>query len=157
VRIATIALVLVAACGNPPVKHPTGNGSGSGDPKTGGTGPAVKPGGTPTPIVLKDVGCPTFTCAYHPGVNQYFTCLSGGAGTCFHFGHACMPENSCMYDASSKSYKQCSKGAEGLCQTWGAACAPASKCMLDPKDGLHRQCDDVSGGTCKRFGALCSP
>jgi len=149
VRIV-IALVLAAACGNPPeVKKPAGTSSGS----------ATKTGPTTTggPVVLKDVGCPTFTCAYHPGVGQYFTCLNGGAGTCFHFGAACTPDAGCMYDASSRSYKTCSNGNEGLCQAWGAACVPASRCMLDPTDNLHRHCDDPAAGSCKKFGALCAP
>lgn len=153
-RIAIAVCVVVAACGNPPdVKRPT-DGSGSAVAKTGSGTPAI--GGT-GPVVLKDVGCPAFSCAIHPGLNQYFTCLNGGAGTCFHFGGPCMPEAACMYDVASKSYKVCAKGAEGLCQTWGGACAPASKCMLDPADNLHRHCDDLAGGTCKKFGALCAP
>jgi hypothetical protein len=155
-EMKSLAVVLVlAACGNPPdVKKPTGGGSGSsGQVGTSGGGP-TKPtaGGT-----IKDVGCPSFSCAYHAGVGQYFTCLSGGAGACFHFGGACMPDNNCMYDSASKTYKTCSKGAEGLCQTWGAACAPANKCMIDPTDGLSRTCDDPATGSCKRFGALCAP
>jgi len=159
VRLAIIETIgvflLAAACGNPPeVKKPTGTGSGSGTGTTGGSGGPTTGGG---PTVLRDVGCPTFTCAYHAGVNQYFTCLSGGAGACFHFGAACVPDASCMYDATSRSYKTCTKGAEGTCQAWGAACAPASKCMFDATDNLHRHCDDLAGGTCKKFGALCAP
>jgi hypothetical protein len=152
-RIVIAVCLLAAGCGNPPdVKKPTG-GSGSAATNTSGN-PTNSGGG---PAVLKDVGCPAFSCAYHPGTAQYFTCLNGGAGTCFHFGGACMPEGNCMYDAPSKSYKTCTKGAEGLCQAWGAACVPASKCMLDATDNLHRHCDDVSGGSCKKFGALCAP
>ncbi|MBA2540564.1 MAG: hypothetical protein H0V17_13060 [Deltaproteobacteria bacterium] len=153
-RIAIALCLTVAACGNPPdAKRPTG-GSGSAIATNNPTGKPTVGGG---PGVLKDVGCPAFSCAYHPGVNQYFTCLNGGAGTCFHFGGACMPDAACMYDSVSKSYKACAKGAEGLCQTWGTACAPTSRCMLDPTDNLHRHCDDLAGGTCRKFGALCAP
>ena len=150
-RIA-ITCLLAAACGNPPDVRKPANGPASGSGTTVGAG-----NGITGPVVLKEVGCPTFTCAYHAGVNQYFTCLSGGAGTCFHYGAACMPDANCMYDATSRSYKTCTKGAEGSCQGWGSACAPASKCMLDPTDNLHRQCSDVAGGTCKKFGASCAP
>ena len=157
VRHVIVVLVFAAACGNPPsVQRPDhGPGGSSSGSKVGpgsgtvGVGSAV--------LVTKDVGCPTPTCAYHPTANAYFTCQSGGSGTCFHFGAPCMPEGACMFDPTARSYKLCSKGVEGQCSAWGGACAPRSKCMFDPSDNLHRQCDDVTGGTCRRYGALCAP
>jgi len=151
--------VVAAACSPPPVaKRPNAAGDPGAIALPADHGKAPTPGpAKPAPIVLKDIGCLQPTCAYHAGTNAYFTCLSGGAGTCFHFGAACTPAGSCMYDATSRGYKQCTKVVEGTCQAWAAACAPATKCMFDPASGLHHTCDDLSGGTCKRFGALCAP
>jgi len=151
-----ILLVLVAACGTPPAPRRAGT-------ETAGTGAGTvtKPGDPQRPPAttgpIKDVGCLAPTCAFHAGAAAYFTCQSGGAGTCFHFGAPCTPADACMYDPVARSYKQCTQATEGTCQAWGAACAPASKCMFDATDNMHRTCEAVDGGTCKRYGALCAP
>lgn len=146
--------VAVAACGSagPSARAPAGHRvaagtsvATSGTPQPGPTGP------------LRDIGCLTPTCAFHPGTGTYFTCTSSGAGTCFHFGPACNPSDGCMYDPAARTYKLCTANSEGKCQAWGAACAPASKCMFDARDGLHRQCEAIAGGGCSRYGALCAP
>jgi hypothetical protein len=159
-----VAAAVTIGCGAPPdPKHPTGPGSTGGGGGTGGGGTAKRGGGggtgaggasDPKP---KDIACLVPSCVYHAGVNAYFACQSGGAGTCFHYGPACTPAAACMYDAAARSYKQCTKVSEGTCGAWGAACAPESRCMFNPADGMHHACDDVSGGTCKRYGALCAP
>lgn len=154
-RIVLVITLFALACGGPrkPVQ-PDGKGTGTttgGGAVTGGSGQRTSPG------AMKDIGCHVASCAYHPGTASYFTCQSGGAGTCFHFGAACTPEGACMFDAQSRSYKTCTTPVEGTCTAWGAACAPASKCMFDPTDRLHKKCDDIAGGTCKRYGALCAP
>jgi hypothetical protein len=171
--VAFVFLAFVVACGNPP-KKPVVPMAGSGTPAAtnGGTppagitgggaiAPAPKPGGggstVPAPVTLKTVGCPVPSCVMHPAHGTYFTCMNGGAGTCFHFGGPCIPDKACMYDAASNSYKTCTKPGEGTCQAWGAACAPANRCMFQVADNLHHTCDDLSGGTCKKFGALCAP
>ncbi len=149
-----LAVIFLVSCGNPARTGPTG-------PTGGGTVTDKKPGpgtgSTGNPLVATDVGCPAPTCAFHANAAGYFVCMSGGAGSCFHYGPPCTPADSCMYDPSDRTYKQCSKPSEGKCEAWGAACAPATKCMVDPKDGYHRRCDDASGGTCKKFSALCAP
>ncbi|HLL21157.1 MAG TPA: hypothetical protein VK427_03450 [Kofleriaceae bacterium] len=149
-----LVVALVAACSSPPAaKRPIAGTPVP--PVAGGTKPtSTTPSG---PSVVKDIGCLKASCAFHAGAAGYFTCQSGGAGTCFHFGAACTPENACMYDPAVKSYKQCTKPVEGTCQVWAAACAPPSKCMFDATDNLHKTCDSVDGGTCKKFGALCAP
>jgi len=125
---------------------------------TVGSGSATTPpaGGAPV-LGVPDVGCLAPTCAYHAGGAGYFTCLSGGAGACFHYGAPCSPADACMYDPADQKYKHCASIVEGTCKQWGAACAPASKCMFSASDGLHHTCDDIDGGTCKRYGALCAP
>lgn len=152
-RIVLVISLLALACGTPPKPVPPdgkGTGVAGGGPVAGGQKP------TP-PGAMKDIGCHVASCAYHPGTGAYFTCQSGGAGTCFHFGAPCTPDAACMFDAQSKSYKTCTGPVEGTCTAWGAACAPASKCMFDPGDRLHKKCDDVAGGACNRYGALCAP
>ncbi|HEU0032462.1 MAG TPA: hypothetical protein VFQ53_17640 [Kofleriaceae bacterium] len=156
---AVVAIVFATACGTPPeVKRPDDTGANGGARVGNTTGNPAKPGGTGGGVVaLKDIGCPSPSCAFHPNAGAYFTCLSGGAGTCFHFGPACTPDGACMYDPKARSYKQCTKPVEGQCFAWAGACAPASKCMIDPTDNLYKTCDDVSGGTCRKFAALCAP
>ena len=149
-------LIALAACG-PKTTTDVKTGGGTGGPKVVGAGsgsakPAVGPVGT-----APDVGCLQPSCAYHAGANGYFTCLSGGAGACFHFGGPCTPKDNCMYDAVDRTYKQCARSVEGSCQQWGAACAPAGACMFSAADGLHHKCDEVAGGSCKKYGALCAP
>ena len=149
-----VLVIALAACGPKPTDVKTGGsgtkviGTGSGSAKPSGSGPM---GSVP------DVGCLTPSCAYHAGGNAYFTCLSGGAGACFHFGSPCTPKDSCMYDVKDRTYKQCARAVEGTCQQWGAACAPQSACMFSAQDGLHHKCDQLAGGTCARYGALCAP
>lgn len=142
-----MTLVVAVACsgGSKEVKR-SGSGTGSGSARVAGTGSgSAHPAGTPA--VIPDVGCLVTSCAYHAGANAYLTCLSGGAGVCFHFGGPCNPPDSCMFDAASKAYKQCASPVEGSCQQWGAACTPAKGCMYTPTDGLHRD----------KSGALCAP
>jgi hypothetical protein len=154
-----IFAVLIVGCGNPPTtKRPgSGSGSGSGSDQDARVGQTVKPTVSTGSGTARDIGCLKPSCAFHAGASGYFTCQSGGAGTCFHFGAPCTPEGACMYDAAARSYKQCTKPVEGNCQAWGSACAPASKCMFDARDNLHRTCDSIDGGACKKFGALCAP
>lgn len=157
-RYVAVAVVLViAACGpKPTAVNPGGSGAGKGT--TAGTGGnSAKPAGTGPVAVAPEVGCFTPSCAYHAGANAYFTCLSGGAGACFHFGGPCTPKDSCMYDARDRTYKQCTRAVEGTCAQWGGACAPASACMFSPADGLHHTCEEIAGGSCKKYGALCAP
>lgn len=154
--IASIVASVVVACGHPAdPKHP---GATTAPPAkvAGATAPSPS-GGRSGPVVLPNIGCPTPTCAFHAGAGAYFTCLAGGAGTCFHFGPACTPADGCMFDPQDRTYKQCARSSEGTCQQWGAACAPGSKCMFDVADGLHHACDDAAGGTCKHYGGLCAP
>ena len=151
-----IFIVVLAGCGNPPAtKRPTNPGGAGVTPVANAGG--VKPTSAGGPSTVRDIGCLKPTCVFHAGAAAYFTCQSGGAGTCFHFGSSCTPESACMYDPAAKSYKLCTKPVEGACTAWGGACAPASKCMFDAADGLHHTCDSVDGGTCKKFGALCAP
>lgn len=121
--------------------------------------PAPPPKQPPPPgfVPAPDIGCPTTSCVYHAGVGQYFTCMAGGAGVCFHFGAACTPSDKCMYDAADRTYKTCKTPGEGTCAAYGAACAPTSKCMLEPATGLHKTCDHPVDGKCASYGALCSP
>ena len=149
-----VVLIALTACGPKPTDVKTG-GSGA-KPAGGGSGSASNTGAGPVGNV-PDVGCLTPSCAYHAGGNAYFTCLSGGAGVCFHFGSPCTPKDSCMYDAKERTYKQCARAVEGTCQQWGAACAPQSACMFSAQDGLHHKCDEIAGGGCKRYGTLCAP
>jgi hypothetical protein len=156
--IVTIA-ALVVGCGHPadpkhagsPPARPT-KISGTGQPAPSGSGA----GGDPVSVV-PDIGCPAPTCVFHAGAGAYFTCLAGGAGTCFHFGATCAPADLCMYDPAGRSYKQCARAGEGVCMKWGAACVPPGKCMFTPADGLHHRCEEVADGGCKRYGALCAP
>jgi len=152
-----IFAIIVLGCGSPPaVQRPKGSGSGSGSGSVATTNTGAKLPAT-GPTVVRDIGCIKPSCAFHAGGAAYFTCQSGGAGTCFHFGATCTPQNGCMYDPATKSYKLCTKPVEGTCQAWGGACAPTSKCMFDATDNMHRTCDALDGGSCKKFGALCSP
>jgi hypothetical protein len=160
VHLSRFALVALVACGSsPPAQHgPTPPSNGSAGPvATMPPAGSAAGSGAPPAIAVKDIGCPSPTCAYHAGANGYFTCLAGGAGACFHFGAPCTPTAGCMYNATEHAYRTCTNPVEGQCQQWGAACAPASLCMFDPDDGNHHHCDEVAGGTCKRFGALCAP
>lgn len=156
-----VLAVVLAACGGSTKPGPAAPTGTAATPATPGTPPAPNAGNTAKPsagpIAVKDIGCPTSSCVFHPGVGAHYTCTSSGSGMCFHFGPPCTPPAGCMYDPADRTYKQCTKPVEGTCQQWGAACAPANKCMFDANDGYYRQCEDVSGGTCKRFGALCSP
>jgi len=151
---------MAVACGGH-TPEPVGNSGGRGSAAVTRAGSAaVVPAGSAAAVaaIVPDVGCPDPSCAYHPGTATYFTCLSGGAGACFHFGGPCTPAGSCMFDAQARAYKQCARPVEGTCAQWGtAACAPASACMFDPDDGLHHHCDDVAGGACRTYGALCAP
>jgi hypothetical protein len=161
VRRSWWILVAIVACGgsSPEVKQPPGSGkshvvavgNGSAAPHGRGSAAQLPVGDAP------DIGCLTPSCAFHAGAAAYFTCLSGGAGACFHFGAPCTPADACMYDPGDRTYKQCAKPVEGACGQWGAACAPRAACMFDPADGLHHHCDDGGTGTCKRYGALCAP
>lgn len=148
-----LVIVLAFGCGGRAPEAKQGGGHVATHPAAGpGPGSAVPP-----PVVLPDVGCLTTSCAFHAGGAAYFTCLAGGAGTCFHFGGPCTPPDACMYDPADRSYKQCQRPVEGTCQQWAAACAPKSACMFDPADGMHHHCDELAGGACKRYGALCAP
>jgi hypothetical protein len=158
-HVIVMVVALIAGCGHPAdPKH-------AGPPVIGTTKPVapIKPAptgagaGSQVAVVLPVVGCPSPTCVFHAGASGYFTCLSGGAGACFHFGAPCEPPDACMYDPSDRSYKHCARASEGTCQQWGVACAPATRCMFNPSDGLHHQCDEIAGGGCKRYGALCAP
>lgn len=149
--------LLAAACGGaaPEVKpdvarNPTG-------PRVAGGGATKTPQPPAHPAVVPDIGCLATTCAFHAGAAAYFTCLSGGAGACFHFGAPCAPADGCMYDPADRTYKTCASPIEGTCKAWGAACAPRTACMFDPADGLHHHCDDIAGGVCHHYGALCAP
>jgi hypothetical protein len=150
-RYWLMAVVIAAACsgGSKEIKH--GGGTGSGGQTTQGNGPTgTGSGGNVvgvTPAVVPDVGCLVTSCAYHAGAGAYFTCLAGGAGTCFHFGGPCTPPDKCMYDAKDRSYKQCGNAVEGVCQQWGAPCTPANGCMYSAADGMHHD----------KSGALCAP
>jgi hypothetical protein len=151
--------VLVAGCGRPAgPKHASPPSSGTtkivGSTRPAPTGNAA---GGNVAVVLPAVGCPSPTCVFHAGASGYFTCLSSGAGACFHFSSSCVPLDSCMYDPLDRLYKHCAKPSEGLCLQWGVACTPATRCMFKPSDGLHHQCDEVAGGGCQRYGALCAP
>jgi hypothetical protein len=164
VRAIIVVGSVVAGCG-----HPGGGGKATDTPKAkAGSGatttvatvtPPQHPTSPPPPgfVPAPDIGCPTTTCVYHPGVAQYFTCLAGGAGVCFHFGAACTPSDKCMYDAADRTYKTCNTPGEGTCLAYGATCLPATKCMLEPATGLHKTCDKPGAGRCESFGALCSP
>jgi hypothetical protein len=154
-RLLFLAFALVA-CGPKSTDVKTGGSGAGGHPMVAVGSGSAKPAAEPVGA-LRDVGCLTPSCAYHAGANAYFTCLSGGAGACFHFGGPCTPKDSCMYDAADGTYKQCARAVEGTCQAWGSACAPASACMFSPADGLHHHCDEIAGGTCKRYGAPCAP
>jgi hypothetical protein len=158
-HVLVVIAVLVAGCGRPAgPKH--ASLPSSGPTKTvGSTGPAPTGNGAggSVAVVLPAVGCPSPTCVFHAGASGYFTCLSSGAGACFHFSSSCAPLDSCMYDPLDRLYKHCAKASEGLCLQWGVACTPATRCMFKPSDGLHHQCEEVAGGGCQRYGALCAP
>jgi hypothetical protein len=147
--------ILITACGssapvpNPPPHNATTAAGSASAPVAMASGSAA---------IVPEVGCPNPTCAFHAGAGSYFTCLSGGAGICFHFGGPCAPADGCMFDPQSHGYRTCAKPVEGACAQWSnAACAPANACMFDPDDGLHHHCDQVSGGTCAKYGVLCAP
>lgn len=155
-RLVVLVALALVACGPKPPDVRNG-GSRAGGPGGGSGSGSAKPAG-PGPVgTVPDVGCLAPTCAYHAGAHAYFTCLAGGAGTCFHFGSPCTPADSCMFDAADRTYKSCARAVEGTCQQWGAACAPASGCMFSPVDGLHHTCEAISGGTCTKYGPLCAP
>ena len=154
-----IVVALVVGCGHPAdPAHPTVAAArptkinGASKPAPSGPGAASKAVAT-----VPDIGCLVPTCVFHAGAGAYFTCLAGGAGTCFHFGASCAPADQCMYDPADRRYKQCGRASEGVCLAWGQACAPARKCMFSASDGLHHQCEEVADGSCKRYGALCAP
>lgn len=153
-RLLVITGLLALGCGGPAPKPTSAATShrpaGPVAARPGGPGPAA-------PAVAREIGCPSPTCALHPGTGRYYTCTSSGAGACTHFGPACTPADACMYDPGDRTYKQCTRASEGSCQAWGQACVPASKCMFDAADGHHRRCDDAAPGTCRRYGALCTP
>jgi len=122
---------------------------------TGPAAPAAPPPGALLPV--DGIACGGVGCVYHPGARGYFACLSGGAGTCFHFGAPCAPADSCLFDAADRRYKHCDQVVEGTCVRWGATCAPASACFYNPSDQLHHHCDAIKDGACARWGALCTP
>jgi len=158
-HVIVIVAALVVGCGHPADPKHAGPPS-AGAKKIGSSippAPISNVAGGNAAVVLPAVGCPSPTCAFHAGASGYFTCLSGGAGACFHFGAPCAPVDACMYDPTDRSYKHCARPSEGVCQQWGVACAPATKCMFNSADGLHHQCDEIAGGGCKRYGALCAP
>jgi hypothetical protein len=152
-----LILIALAACGPKATGVKTGGGGAGGGTTTGVGSGSAKAAGTSPVGSLPDVGCLQPTCAYHAGASAYLTCLSGGSGSCFHFGGPCTPKDSCMFDATDRTYKQCARAVEGTCQQWGAACAPSSACMFSPADNLHHTCEEIAGGTCKKYGALCAP
>ena len=156
IRVLFVLALALTACGPKPAAIKQGGGAGQSGGSAAGGSPQTPSGSGPVGKI-PDVGCLAPTCAYHAGATGYFTCMAGGAGTCFHFGAPCTPKDNCMYDASDRTYKQCARAVEGMCQQWGAACAPASACMFSASDGLHHKCDDVAGGSCKKYGALCAP
>lgn len=143
----TVVIAVACSGGSKEIKRGgggTGSGGGVAQGKGAGSGSAQPAGKA---AVIPDVGCLVTSCAYHAGAGSYLTCLSGGAGVCFHFGGPCNPTDTCMYDAASRTYKQCGSAVEGACQQWGAACTPAKGCMYSATDGLHRD----------KSGALCAP
>lgn len=163
-----IVVALVVGCGpaadpkhpDPPPSNATKIGGTQMGGKSGGSSKPTQSGkaaGSNVAVVVPAIGCPKPTCVFHAGAAGYFTCLSSGAGACFHFGATCAPPDACMYDPSDLSYKQCARTSEGRCMQWGGTCAPATRCMFNPSDGSHHQCDEVAGGRCKRYGALCAP
>jgi hypothetical protein len=162
VRACVVSLlVLATACPGPgtAVTSPGGGGpgTGSGGPRVGGgSGTGKVDGGGDVTI---DNSCPAPGCVYHGGIvgGAYFTCLSAGAGSCFHFGARCAPADGCMFDAASKAYRHCDAPSEGACATYGKPCQPAGGCAFDPSDGLHRSCEAWSSGACTRWGAVCKP
>jgi hypothetical protein len=158
VRCLFVIAVIVAGCGgtSPEVKHHA-SAANPPQPRHGGADATKGPPASAHAPVVPDIGCLATTCAFHAGAAAYFTCLSGGAGACFHFGAPCTPADRCMYDPGDRTYKQCAAPVEGTCSRWGGACAPAAACMFDPTDGLHHHCDEVTGGTCKHYGELCAP
>jgi hypothetical protein len=104
--VRVVPLVLALACGPKATDVKSGGSGAGGGRTTGGTGSgSAQPVGGGPAGSAPDVGCLTPTCAYHAGANGYFTCLAGGAGTCFHFGAPCTPKDSCMYDAGDRTYK----------------------------------------------------
>jgi hypothetical protein len=160
-RVVAVAILgLIAACPGPGTRSVTpggGTSGGSGRPGGGGSGTGAGTG-QPTPGVIA-TSCPSPGCVFHGGIigGAYFTCLSSGAGSCFHFGARCAPADGCMYDAGSGTYRECAAPVEGTCPQYGAACQPASACAWNPSDGLHHTCEAWSGGTCTRWGATCAP
>jgi hypothetical protein len=150
---------MLAACGGTPSgaaqvsgPQPPPHAQVTAQPAHGGS-----PAAAPLIATAPDIGCAQTSCAFHAGAATYLTCLSGGAGACFHFGGPCTPADACMFDPSDRAYKHCARAVEGTCAQWAGACAPASACMFDPDDGLHHHCDDVAAGGCHRYGALCAP
>lgn len=159
--IVTIA-ALVVGCGHPADPRYAGPSPARPTKITGTTKPSPSGNGAggnaaAPVVVVPDIGCLVPTCVFHAGAGAYFTCLAGGAGTCFHFGASCAPPDLCMYDPADRAYKQCARASEGVCMKWGAACVPPGKCMFTPSDGLHHRCDEVADAGCKRYGALCAP
>src|SRR5690606_13148677 len=84
-RILAVSVALVA-CGPRGTDVKSGGGGAGGGGRVGSGSGSATPDATRPPGSAPDVGCLTPTCAYHAGANSYFTCLSSGAGTCFHFG-----------------------------------------------------------------------
>ncbi|HEX4452655.1 MAG TPA: hypothetical protein VH143_17380 [Kofleriaceae bacterium] len=149
--------ILITACGSTaPIPNATPRNASI---ATGSAGAVVAMGSAAgSAAIVPEVGCPNPTCAFHAGAGSYFTCLSGGAGICFHFGAPCAPADGCMFDPQTGSYHTCAKAVEGACAQWtGNACMPANACLFDAADGLHHHCDQVTGGACAKYGALCAP
>jgi hypothetical protein len=153
-RLVWIAALCVACGSHPPEPlHNAANGSASAH-----SAPTAGSGSSAAVAIVPEVGCPNPTCVFHAGAAAYFTCLSGGAGICFHFGGPCAPADGCMFDPQQRTYRSCAKVVEGTCAQWNAnTCAPASACMFDPDDGLHHHCDNIADGTCRKYGVLCAP
>lgn len=163
---AVLAVVVVSALAACPRSGPSGDGTGPGTGSGSGTGATRPDAGLPDPaerragkplLPPEGVACPSPGCVYHAGAAGYFTCTSGGAGTCFHFGAPCAPADGCMYDAADGRYKTCADPVEGTCNAWGGACTPAGTCMFDARDGMHHSCEAVSDGKCTKWGSLCDP
>jgi hypothetical protein len=159
VRQVLVGLFVIAACGGH-TPEPVHNGAGSNAPSGSNTAPIAMGSAVGSAAIVPEVGCPNPTCAFHAGAGSYFTCLSGGAGICFHFGGPCAPSDGCMFDPQTRAYRSCAKPVEGSCAQWSTTtttCAPANACMFDPDDGMHHHCEQISGGSCAKYGALCAP
>lgn len=155
-RLRTLALLALVSAGCP-------SGGQTPDPARGGGKAVPADAGVDTAepdAALEPLASPTCgakPCVLHLGAGTYHECLSGGAGTCFHYGALCVPDGGCMLDPASKTFRQCAEPGEGRCVRFGDPCTPQGSCLVDPKDGLYRACTAVDAGRCTQYGDLCDP